>query len=220
MSLKDIGIPQAIEFRGVDASRTIPFSLPHTEVVQQAKLNLHYSFSPALIAEMSHLNVLLNGTLIASLPAPSKTADVQDALSASVALPAELLVRDNVLGLQFIGHYTRDCEDPANSVLWARVENSTNIELSGSLLPLSDDLKILPLPFYDDELSGSSPTVPFVFAEQPTDYDLAGGRHSRLVAGSSGEVAYADHAGNDRQHGAQRQRDCVCGEAVGFAGGS
>ena len=172
MSLKDIGIPQAIEFRGVDASRTIPFSLPHTEVVQQAKLNLHYSFSPALIAEMSHLNVLLNGTLIASLPAPSKTADVQDALSASVALPAELLVRDNVLGLQFIGHYTRDCEDPANSVLWARVENSTNIELSGSLLPLSDDLKILPLPFYDDELSGASPTVPFVFVEDPTDATL------------------------------------------------
>ena len=123
------GSSSAIEFRGVDASRTIPFSLPHTEVVQQAKLNLHYSFSPALIPEMSHLNVLLNGTLIASLPAPSKTADVQDALSASVALPAELLVRDNTLGLQFIGHYTRDCEDPSDTALWGRVESNTNIEL-------------------------------------------------------------------------------------------
>ena len=172
LSLKDVGIPQAIEFRGVDASRTIPFSLPHTEVVQQAKLNLRYSFSPALIPEMSHLNVLLNGTLIASLPAPSKRGDVQDALSASVPLPAELLVRDNTLGLQFIGHYTRDCEDPANTVLWARVENNSNIELSGSLLPLSDDLKILPLPFYDDQLSSSNPAVPFVFAEQPTEATL------------------------------------------------
>ena len=168
MSLKDMGVPQAIEFRGVDASRTIQFSLPHTEVVQQAKLNLHYSFSPALIPEMSHLNVLLNGTLIASLPAPSKTADVQDALSASVALPAELLVRDNTLGLQFIGHYTRDCEDPSDTALWGRVESNTNIELSGSLLPLSSDLKILPLPFYDDELSNANPAVPFVFTEQPS----------------------------------------------------
>ena len=167
-SLKDMGVPQAIEFRGVDASRTIQFSLPHTEVVQQAKLNLHYSFSPALIPEMSHLNVLLNGTLIASLPAPPKTADVQDALSASVALPAELLVRDNTLGLQFIGHYTKDCEDPSDTALWGRVESNSNIELSGSLLPLSNDLKILPLPFYDDELSNANPAVPFVFTEQPS----------------------------------------------------
>ena len=167
-SLKEIGIPQAIEFRGVDASRNIPFSLPHTEIVQQAKLNLHYSFSPGLIPEMSHLNVLLNGTLIASLPVPSKTADVQDALSATITLPAELLVRTNTLGFQFIGHYTRDCEDPANTVLWARVEPNSTVELSGSLLPLSDDLKILPLPFYDDELKDAYTAVPFVFAEQPS----------------------------------------------------
>ena len=172
ISLKEVGIPQAIEFRGVDASRTIPFSLPHTEVVQQAKLNLRYSFSPSLIPEMSHLNVLLNGTLIASLPVPSKTADIQDALSASVPLPSDMLVRDNTLGLQFIGHYTKDCEDPANTVLWARVENNSNIDLFGSLLPLSDDLKILPLPFYDDQLSSTNPTVPFVFAEQPSETTL------------------------------------------------
>ena len=171
-SLKDIGMPQAIQFRGVDASRNIPFSLPHTEIVQHAKLNLHYSFSPGLIPEMSHLNVFLNGTLIASLPAPSKTADVQDALTASLDLPAELLVRSNVLGFQFIGHYTRDCEDPSNTVLWARVDTTSNIELSGSLLPLSDDLKILPLPFYDDQLNDPSTVVPFVFAEQPTNTSL------------------------------------------------
>ena len=172
MSLKDMGIPQSIEFRGVDASRGIPFSLANTEVVQQAKLNLHYSFSPGLIPEMSHLNVLLNGTLIASLAAPAKTADVQDALTASIPLPADMLVRNNTLSFQFIGHYTRDCEDPANSVLWARVENNSNIELSGSLLPLSDDLKILPLPFYDDALSEAHQAVPFVFTEQPSNETL------------------------------------------------
>jgi cellulose synthase (UDP-forming) len=110
----------------------------------------------------------LNGTLIASLPSPSKTADIQDALAATISLPAELLVRSNVLGFQFIGHYTRDCEDPANTVLWARVEPNSTVELSGSLLPLSDDLKILPLPFYDDELKDAYTAVPFVFAEQPS----------------------------------------------------
>ena len=172
MSLKDMGIPEAIIFRGVDATRNIPFSLAQTQIVQQAKLNLHYSFSPGLIPEMSHLNVFLNGTLIASMPVPKNNGEVQDALNATVALPAELLVRNNTLGFQFIGHYTRDCEDPANTVLWARVENNTDIELSGSLLALTDDLKMLPLPFYDSELSDASPTVPFVFAEQPSNTTL------------------------------------------------
>ena len=143
-----------------------------TEVVQQAKLNLRYSFSPALIPQMSHLNVHLNGTLIASLPAPSKTADIQDALTATIVLPAELLVRTNVLGFQFVGHYTRDCEDPANSVLWARVETTSTMDLSGSLLPLSDDLKILPLPFYDNQSNDASTPVPFVFAVPPTNTAL------------------------------------------------
>ena len=163
-SLKDIGIPEAILFRGVAASRSIPFSLPQTEVVQKATLHLHYAFSPGLIAQMSHLNVFLNGTLVTTLPVPQKVEDVQDALKADLPLPAELLVRNNVLGFEFIGHYTQKCEDPANTVLWSRVEDSSSVEISGSLLPLADDLKILPLPFYDGAISSASASIPFAFS--------------------------------------------------------
>jgi len=171
-TLKDIGIPTAIQFRGVDASRNIPFSLPQTQVVQEAKLNLRYSFSPALIPQMSHLSVFLNGTMIATLSMPPKTENVQDELSAKLPLPAELLVRDNVLAFQFVGHYTQSCEDPSNTVLWGRVEANSSIDLSGSLLALSDDLRILPLPFYDGQVSSSSASIPFVFAERPSSQAL------------------------------------------------
>jgi cellulose synthase (UDP-forming) len=167
-TLKDVGVADAIQFRGTDASRSIPFSLPQTQVAQQAKLNLKYSFSPSLLGQLSHLNVLLNGALIASLPVPAKTADVQDALSTSLTLPAELLTRNNVLGFQFIGHYTMSCEDPANSVLWGRVETNSNIEVSGSLLPLSDNLNMLPLPFYDESVGSTTASIPFAFASQPS----------------------------------------------------
>src|SRR5262249_47826312 len=128
-SLKDIGVPEAIVFRGVAAARDVPFALPQTEVVQKAILHLHYAFSPSLIPQMSHLNVYLNGALVSTLPTPSKTENVQDALSADLPLPAELLVRNNVLRLEFIGHYTQQCEDPANTVLWGRVEASSSIEI-------------------------------------------------------------------------------------------
>ena len=166
-TLKDLGVEDAIKFRGVDASRSIPFALSQTQVAQQAKLNLRYSFSPGLLAQFSHLNVLLNGSLIASLPVPAKSTDVQDALTTSLTLPPELLARNNELGFQFIGHYTLTCEDPANTVLWGRVESNSSIEVSGSLLQLSDNLNMLPLPFYDESVGSTTATIPFAFAAQP-----------------------------------------------------
>ena len=166
-TLKDLGVEDAIKFRGVDASRSIPFALSQTQVAQQAKLNLRYSFSPGLLTQFSHLNVLLNGSLIASLPVPAKSTDVQDALSTSLTLPPELLARNNELGFQFIGHYTLTCEDPANTVLWGRVESNSSIEVSGSLLPLSDNLNMLPLPFYDESVGSTTASIPFAFAAQP-----------------------------------------------------
>ena len=161
--LKDIGVPEAIIFRGVAASREIPFALPQTEVVQKATLHLRYAFSPTLIPQMSHLNVYLNGALVATLPVPQKVDNVQEGLKTDLALPSELLVRNNVLRFEFIGHYTQQCEDPANTVLWGRVEATSGIEISGSLLPLADDLKILPLPFYDGAISSASASIPFAF---------------------------------------------------------
>jgi cellulose synthase (UDP-forming) len=162
-SLKDIGVPEALIFRGVAASRDVPFALPQTEVVQKATLHLQYAFSPGLIAQMSHLNVYLNGTLVSTLPVPTNNGNVQNALKADLALPSEMLVRNNVLKFEFIGHYTQQCEDPANTVLWGRVENTSNIEIAGSLLSLADDLKILPLPFYDEAISSASASIPFAF---------------------------------------------------------
>ncbi len=176
-TLNDIGVPEKIVFRGVDASRNIPFSLPENEMVQHASLKLQYAFSPGLIAQMSHLSVFLNGTLISTLPVPQSKGEIQNGLETTIPLPAELLVRDNVLGFQFIGHYTQQCEDPSNSVLWGRVENRTSIDLSGSLLQLANDLKILPLPFYDGAISSESATIPFAFAATPptsTDLTAAG----------------------------------------------
>jgi len=171
-TLKDIGTPEAILFRGVAASRDVPFSLPQTEVVQKATLHLNYAFSPGLIAQMSHLNVYLNGSLVSTLPVPAKIENVQDALKADIPLPSELLVRNNVMRLEFIGHYTQQCEDPANTVLWGRVENTSSIEVSGSLLPLADDLKILPLPFYDGAVSSASASIPFAITGSPSSKTL------------------------------------------------
>ena len=166
-TLRDVGIPQEITFRGVDAAQNIPFSLPNTAVVQKAVLRLHYAFSPSLIPNLSHINVILNDTLVATLPAPQNSGQLQKALDAEIPLPAEMIVRNNVLRLQSIAHYTLECEDPSHSSLWSRVENTSSIELSGVRTNVANDLKILPLPFYDGSVGSDTAIIPFMFASQP-----------------------------------------------------
>ena len=190
-ALSDIGVPDTIELRGVDSYHAVYFALPETEVVKTATMHLRYHFSPGLIPALSHLKIMLNGTLFATIPVVTNT-DINGTFSnagggtilnnqsvtvtqnrnsalleADIALPADLLVRNNQITFEFIGHYTLQCEDPSNSTLWSRVDNTTTLTMAGDLLPLQDDLKLLPLPFYDSAVN-LHPSIPIVFMSQPT----------------------------------------------------
>jgi cellulose synthase (UDP-forming) len=196
-TLADIGVPDVIELRGVDAYHSIYFSVPQTQVVRTATMHIRYHFSPGLIPALSHLKVMLNGSLFATLPvvtnvnmsgtyseggSPTNAGTIlapqnepilvtqngnSAVLEATLEMPAEMLVRDNQVTFEFIGHYTLNCEDPSHSTLWSRVDATTSIELAGNLLPLQDDLKLLPLPFYDSAVN-LHPSVPIVFMSQPS----------------------------------------------------
>ncbi len=185
-TLADIGVPDTIVLRGVDAYHTVYFSIPQTQVVKTATMKLHYHFSPGLIPSLSHLKVSLNGTLFATLavntppvpPSPSTASQKTDnptlsvtesnvLLEATLTLPADMLVRDNQLTFEFVGHYTMECEDPSHTTLWSHIDPTTTIQLAGSLLPLHNDLNLLPLPFYDAAVN-LHPVVPIVFLGQPT----------------------------------------------------
>ena len=135
----------------------------------------------------------MNGTLFATLPVATqplvagtpadlspeeKSAGAQQStvrragensalLEATLQLPADMLVHNNQITFEFVGHYTLQCEDPAHSTLWAHVDNNSSIELQGDLLPLQNDLKLLPLPFYDAAVN-LHPIVPMVFLNQPS----------------------------------------------------
>ncbi len=191
-SLADFGITDAIVLHGVDAFQSVYFSVPQTEVVKSANMKLRYHFSPGLLPSLSHLKISLNGTLVATLPVtsppsssrpettPDRTRDSAapgsvvvarnesgTLLEAGFALPADLLVHNNQLTFEFVGHYTVQCEDPTSSTLWSHVDSTSTIDLAGSLLPLQNDLKLLPLPFYDAAVN-LHPVVPIVFLTQPS----------------------------------------------------
>jgi cellulose synthase (UDP-forming) len=160
-TLGDLGVPATVELHGVDSYHSIYFALPQTQVVRQATMNLNLHFSPGLIANLSHLKVIVNGTLVATVPVLPLNS------TAAVTIPPDLLARNNEMTFEFIGHYTLTCEDPAYTTLWMRVDNTSTIDLSGNLLTLQDDLKQLPLPFYDNAVQ-TPPVLPFVFLSQPS----------------------------------------------------
>jgi cellulose synthase (UDP-forming) len=191
-SLSDVGVPETIVLRGVDAYHSVYFSVPQTQLVKTATMTLKFHFSPGLLPMISHLKVSLNGTLFATIPVTtsptvigteandlSADAKLQEQsalvaheqnsalLTATLTMPAEMLVHDNELTFEFIGHYTLQCEDPSHSTLWAQVDTTSTLELSGSLLPLPNDLKLLPLPFYDSAVN-LHPSVPIVFLSAPS----------------------------------------------------
>jgi cellulose synthase (UDP-forming) len=167
-SLNDAGSPQ-IEMHGIDSSHSIYFTLPQTHVVRTAKIHIYYAFSPSLLPQLSHIKLIMNGTLFATVqPTPGQVGGSasQDA-EAEFTIPPELLVHNNALTIQFIGHYTMVCEDPSNTTLWSRVHRNTFLDIQGDLLPLADDLKQLPMPFLDPAVIQPL-SIPVVFASAPS----------------------------------------------------
>ena len=190
-TLADVTVPDTIVLRGVDAYHSIFFSIPQTQVVKTATMHLRYHFSPGLLPDISHLKVSLNGTLFATLPVTQRPIaatgtdltpeqkvaesnvlnvtrnETNALLEATLTMPAEMLVHQNELTFEFIGHYTYQCEDPSHSTLWSHVDSNSTIEIAGSLLPLQNDLSLLPLPFYDSAVN-LHPSISIVFLSQPS----------------------------------------------------
>jgi cellulose synthase (UDP-forming) len=167
-SLGDAGSSQ-VELHGIDSSHTIYFTLPQTHVARTAKIHVYYAFSPSLLPQLSHIKLMMNGTLFATIePTPTAGGTTSSQTGeAEFSIPAELMVHNNALTMQFIGHYVLVCEDPANTTLWSRIHRNTYLDIQGDLLPLADDLKQLPLPFLDPAIVQPL-SVPVVFGSAPS----------------------------------------------------
>jgi cellulose synthase (UDP-forming) len=167
-SLADAGSSQ-VDLHGIDSQHTVYFTLPQTHVPRSAKIHVSYAFSPSLLPQLSHIKLMMNGTLFATIePTPNGSGGSRsEVMEAEFNIPAELMVHNNAITMEFIGHYVLVCEDPANTTLWSRVHRSTYLDIQGDLLPLADDLKQLPLPFLDPAIVQPL-SLPVVFSSTPT----------------------------------------------------
>jgi hypothetical protein len=164
LTFEQLGALDPLQLRGVDSLNGVPFSVRADEVVTGATLHLIYSYSPSLLSNLSHLKVLVNGEVAATLPLPREQAGML--VARDVPLEPRLITEFNNLNVQLIGHYTQGCEDPANTALWATVSNASTLDLTFGSLATKPDLGALPLPFFDRR-DIRRLELPFVFAAKP-----------------------------------------------------
>jgi hypothetical protein len=146
-SFKQLGALFPLQLRGVQGTSGVAFSIRSDEVVTQARLRLNYAYSPALLADISHIKVVVNEQVAATIPVPPQEAGLN--LQRDIPIPARLLTEFNRINLELIGHYTRECEDPMHSSLWANIGNDSVLELTVAPVAQSNDLALLPQPFFD-----------------------------------------------------------------------
>lgn len=196
VSLEQLSRYAQWRLRGVDDRRGTVFGLRSDEHIKGLQLDLSYRYSTALLDNLSHLNVVLNGEVVASLPLPKRHSEDEEA-RAKVELPISYLQRYNSLELQLIGHYTMECEDPLHADLWVEIDEASRLVFDVERIVLPDELGLLPSPIFDlGDIRGLN--VPFVLGN-PSERRLeaAGVVASWLgaLAGYRGAVFTVDSAG-------------------------
>ncbi|WP_321896308.1 cellulose biosynthesis cyclic di-GMP-binding regulatory protein BcsB [Paraburkholderia heleia] len=161
-TLRQMGAYGPIALRGLDPAASMNVDVRTDEVVTGAKLKLVYTYSPSLIWSLSHLRVLLNGEVVATIPLVKESAG--QLVTSEVALDPRLFTDYNRITVQMIAHYTLDhCEDPYHSSLWADVSPETSLTLNTAAIVLPDSVGLLPVPFFDRH-DNRLVRVPFVLA--------------------------------------------------------
>jgi len=165
LSLRDMGAYQPIELRGIDRSAYLPLTVRFDESVVSARLHLNFTFSPALLPELSQLKIMIDGEPLASLRLPRERLGSPQKVD--IDLDPRYFVDFAKLHFQFLGHYTTDCEFPFHSSLWASISNDSSLELVTRPLIQRNDLAMMPAPFFDVR-DNRRLELPFVFATHPS----------------------------------------------------
>ena len=72
VTFRQLGALFPLQLRGVQGTGGVQFGVRGDEVVTRARLHLNYAYSPALLPEISHLRVLVNEQVVATIPVPNE----------------------------------------------------------------------------------------------------------------------------------------------------
>lgn len=167
---------RALNLQKSGASLNWFFGEPVTKVTAHATLKLQYS-APNIRANEARFELTLNGAAAGSVALTPGSAQ-----QAEIALPTDLLTNDNTLAIELEGTCS-SCDGKQGA--WVTLDPRSTVSISGTRLPLANDLSLLPLPFFDP--SGErSWSLPVVFGESPDNVTL---ESAALVASHFGVLS-------------------------------
>lgn len=164
VTFAQLGSP-ALELRGTQPAATVNLGVRGDEVVMAAKLRLRFTYSPALLPQLSHLRVSLNDQVLAALPLPVEQAGRE--IEREVVFDPRYFTDYNQIRFELIGHYSMECEDLNHTSLWTTLSQFSELELTLRPLELRNDLALLPAPFFDRR-DNRRLEVPIVLPAQPS----------------------------------------------------
>lgn len=182
-SFSDLGRPRDQLLLGIRNAEQVEFGLRHDRIATAATLHLDYTPSPALLPVLSHLRVYLNDELMGTLPITQE--QIGQRVRKELTLDPRLLGDFNRVRVEFVGHYSDICEDPAHSGLWLNLGRQSRVSLDEQALDVTGDLAWFPLPFFD-ERDTQQLNIPVVFTGAPT---LGEQRAAGILASYFGSLA-------------------------------
>lgn len=183
LSFEKLGRSSDSLLLGIHNSDQIVFSMRHDRIASDVRLQLEYTPSPALLPLVSHLRVYLNDVLMSVVPIAKD--QLGHKTTQELILDPRLVSDFNRVRLEFVGHYSELCEDPANSALWLNVSRTSHLLIQEQALSLQNDLAYFPMPFFDTRGQDKA-MVNMVFAESPT---LGEQRAAGILASYFGSLA-------------------------------
>lgn len=149
---RDLHVSSDITMNGVRAVETIVFSIPESwKLTAEPRLTLEITPSPALLLDLSSLNIQVNGEGVGVLTYPAADGGP---VRVTADLPRSALQEYNRLTLTATQHYTTECEDPFHPSLWTRISRESTISFWRSSVPVVESLDRYPYPLFDPRAHG------------------------------------------------------------------
>jgi hypothetical protein len=166
LTFKQLGLDGNMQLSGFDGRNGVNFSARADEVIVSGNLKLKYKYSPALLSELSSINIFVNGQALTNIEIVQGTGNKN--LEKLIPIPMQLIAEKNVITIQLVGHYAEKCEDPSNPGLWAQIRSDSELEITTLPINLPNNLAYLPAPFFD--LNDSNKLIlPFVLPNAPSN---------------------------------------------------
>lgn len=161
-TFEKLGLALPISLKGNLAQFPVGFGSRIDELVTAAKIDVIYTYSPALSPDISHVRVLINNQIAGYFPVELHKAGIP--IKNTLQFDPRFLSKYNEITFELVAYSEKECANTAQQSMWFDISNQSTLTLTVQSMAFKNDLSIFPKPFFDVN-DFSAVEVPFIFPE-------------------------------------------------------